>query len=71
MFLAISKIPFLRMRLAKSLGYRVLSMLFAYIVTGSIATSIVLNIGYTIIYYFYEMLWEKYSHRLSHFINTK
>jgi len=59
------------MRLAKSLGYRVLSMLFAYIVTGSLATSIILNIGYTIIYYFYEILWEKHSHKISHLINTK
>ena len=46
-------------------------MLFAYIVTGSLATSIILNIGYTIIYYFYEILWEKHSHKISHLINTK
>ena len=52
---------------AKSIGYRILSMLFAWAVTGSLSTSIVLNIGYTIIYYFYEKLWEKYSYKVSYF----
>jgi hypothetical protein len=43
----------------KAVGFRIIAILFTSLFTG-IATSIILNIGLFLLYYFYDILWYKY-----------
>jgi uncharacterized membrane protein len=43
----------------KSIGFRILAILFTSIITG-LSLSLTIHIGLFLLYYFYELLWDKY-----------
>jgi len=43
----------------KAIGFRILAILFTAMITG-FSMSITIHIGLFLLYYFYDLLWDKY-----------
>ena len=47
------------MLLSKAIGFRIIAILFTSLFTG-LQTSLILNIGLFLLYYFYDLIWYRY-----------